>query len=111
MVKLEAGAAGLEVVGAQVAGDGHQPGAEVLALPAEAGHVAQGPEEGLGGEVLGQAARVGAPVDEPVDRRVVVVVELAERLGVAVAGQSTRAISRWRSDSLCSDDAARSESS
>ena len=44
---------------AEVAGDGHQPGAEVLALPAEAAHAAQRPEEGLGGEVLGEGRRAG----------------------------------------------------
>ena len=85
--QLETGAAGLEVVGAEVAGDRHQPGAEVLALPAEAAHAPQRPEERLGGEVLGEARRAGPVVEEAVDRAVVVVVELAERLGVAAAGQ------------------------
>ena len=43
VVVLEAGAAGLEVVGGEVAGDGHQPGAEVLALPAEASSCSAAP--------------------------------------------------------------------
>src|SRR5690606_5176275 len=41
---LEAEAAGLEVVGDQVAGDGHQPGAEVASLPGEGADTAQRPQ-------------------------------------------------------------------
>ncbi len=84
---LEARASGLEVVGGQVPGDGHQPGAEVLALPAEALHRAQGPEERLGGEVLGQRGRPRAVEQEAVDRALVVVVEQAEGVDVSLAGQ------------------------
>jgi hypothetical protein len=75
------------VVGAEVAGDGHQPGPEVLALPPEVVHRAQRAEEGLRGEVLGELARAGAVEEEAVDRPVVVVVEEAEGVLVAAAGQ------------------------
>ena len=84
---LEAGAAGLEVVGGEVARDGHQPGAEVLALPPEVVHAPQRAEEGLRGEVLGQRLRARAVVEEAVDRRLVVVVEQPEGLLVARAGE------------------------
>src|SRR4051794_1288774 len=51
---LEAGPPRLEVVRGQVAGDRDQPGAEVLALPPEGPHAAQGPQERLRRQVLGQ---------------------------------------------------------
>ena len=77
-----------------------------LALPAEGAHVAQRPEEGLRGQVLGQGHRADAVVEEAVDRRLVVVVEQAERLGVAARASSTRAMRRLRSASSSSEEVA-----
>ena len=97
---------------AEVAGDGHQPGAEVLALPAEAAHAAQRPEEGLGGEVLGEGRRAGCGsrrTGRPTPgsgRRAA----RTPRLSPPRAS-STRAISRLRSASDSSEEAAWSASS
>jgi hypothetical protein len=51
---LEAEAAGLEVVGHQVAGDGDEPGADVPPLPGERVDAPEGPQEGLRRQVLRQ---------------------------------------------------------
>ena len=83
---LEAVAAGLEVVGDQVAGDRDQPGAEVAALPGEAADALERPQERVGGEVLGELAVADPEVDEPEDGVDVPVVDQAERLGVAGLG-------------------------
>ena len=80
---LQPVAARLEVVGDQVTGDGDQPGAEVATLPGEAADPAEGSQEGLGGEVLGQLSGADPKVDEPEDGVHVPVVDQPECFGIA----------------------------
>ena len=75
---LEPIACGLHVVEDDVARDRDEPGPDIAPLVGDRGDPAQGPQEGLAGEVLGQRAIVHAVVDEAVDRVDVAVVQLAE---------------------------------
>src|SRR5262245_31316039 len=84
---LQSGPARLVVVGHQVAGDRRQPGAEVPALPAERADRAQRPEERLAREVVREADAGQPEVEVAVDAVDVVVVELSEGFGVALASQ------------------------
>ena len=83
---LEPVPAALHVVEDDVAGDRDQPGADVAALERQRVDAAQRPHEGLARDVLGRRPVADPVVDVPVDHRHVVVVELAERLGVAGLG-------------------------
>jgi hypothetical protein len=84
---LELEPAGLHVVGHQVAGDRGEPGADVLAGVGERVDPAQGAQEGLGGQVLGQACEPDPVVEVAVDLVDVRVVDQPEGLGVALLGQ------------------------
>src|SRR5690606_35820627 len=70
--------AGLHVVEDQVARDGDEPRTDVPALVADRRDAAQGPDEGLLGEVLGQGAVAGAEEHVPEDDVVVAVEQFAE---------------------------------
>src|SRR5690606_23985160 len=70
----------------EVAGDGHQPGAEVTALPGEGADAAQGAQEGLAREVLGGRLPSHPVVDVPVHGVAVLVVEAPEGVGLAGLG-------------------------
>ena len=92
--ELELVAAGLEVVGDQVAGDRDQPGAEVAALPGVGGDPSQRPQERLAGQVLGERVVVDPVGDVAVHDVDVRVVQLAERLAVAGLRGATSAMIR-----------------
>ena len=78
--------AALHVVADDVAGDRDQPRADVAALEGQRVDPAQRPHEGLARDVLGRRPVADPVVDVAVDHGHVVVVELAERLGVALLG-------------------------
>lgn len=80
-------AAGLEVVGNQVAGDGDQPGAKVAALPGERSDPLERAQEDVGRQVFGELAVVAnTEVDESEYDVHVPVVDQAERIGLASLG-------------------------
>ena len=89
---LELEPAGLHVVGHQVAGDGGEPGADVLAGVGERVDPAQGAQERLGRQVLGQRVGAHPVVEVAVDLVDVPVVDEPEGLGVALLGQRDQGV-------------------